>query len=113
MESAALLLQSAEVRQRFPLSHFTAQVPPQSISVSPWFLMPSLQDGPAAVTFSVQILFIQEELAQSAEVRHAFPNEHFVLQIPPQSTSDSPIFFILSAQVVIPEQAPSLHQLLS
>src|SRR5204862_292354 len=82
-----------------------AQVPPpQSMSVSLPFFIPSPQLP------GLHTLAAQAPLAQSLPATHAWPPMHFGQVLPPQSTSVSSPFFALSVQDGA-AQVPPLHTL--
>ncbi len=89
-----VLEQSAPTLQVLPLAHLAAQLPPQSISLSLPFLIPSAQVGSA-----VQIPVTQLVLVQSVPARQVLPLAQSAAQLPPQSTSVSVPFFTPSVQV--------------
>ena len=67
--------------------------PPQSMSVSPWFWMPSLQLAAAH-----RLPAPQTPVMQSLPVRQATPTAHFAHSAPPQSMSDSVPLMVMSVQ---------------
>jgi hypothetical protein len=78
--------------------------PPQSTSLSPWFLTTSEHDGAA------QRLPVQTPLVQSVVVRQPCPVPHLPQNDPPQSMSVSPWFLTPSEQLgawqTLPVQTP-------
>jgi hypothetical protein len=80
------LAQSASVLQRAPVTQallpVLAQMPPQSVSLSSWFLVLSAQVG------TTHVLLEQILLVQSAPSAHLRLSAHG-LQLPPQSLSVS------------------------
>jgi hypothetical protein len=80
--------------QPCPAAHLAHTGPPQSVSVSPPFLMPSTQVGLAGT----QMLPTQEPLLQSEPAPQIQPLEHLTQAAPPQSMSLSVPFFTTSPQ---------------
>jgi hypothetical protein len=80
------LRQSVGSRQTFLSAHFGQVPPPQSTSVSPIFVTPSLQDA------GEQVPFVQTPYKQSVPVLHLRVLPHFGHVPPPQSTSVSTPF---------------------
>jgi hypothetical protein len=109
------LVQSVTTPQVFPASQAGQALPPQSMSASLPFLMPSVQLG------AWQRPPMQLALAQSAPRTQALPGPHAGQPepVPPQSTSLSVPFFTVSAQVRathrvavqtrLPQSPPILH----
>jgi hypothetical protein len=92
--------QSSFPAQALPGSHLAGQLPPQSMSVSVPFFVPSLQGEGWHVPPS------QTPLTQSAPVVHPLSSSHGVQSAPPQSMSVSTPFLIPSIQLgrhVVPE----------
>jgi hypothetical protein len=73
-------------------------VPPQSTSVSAWFLTVSLQVG------TWHTLEVQTLLMQSLPIEHARPLPQLGHDVPPQSTAVSVPFFTLSLQVGVTQR---------
>jgi hypothetical protein len=92
-----LLEQSLAAAHALPLAQWGQLGPPQSTSVSAPFLAPSVQLGPDGV----QTLLVHSVLTQSAPATHALPSEHLGQLGPPQSTSVSLPFLVLSEQLVL------------
>jgi hypothetical protein len=91
--------QSPATRQAWLSVHLLQVPPPQSTSVSVWFLCASEQDGWVQVRLGPQIV-----LVQSASWAQPLPLPHFrgvasERQGPPQSASVSPPFLSVSEQV--------------
>jgi len=78
-----------------PTTHFLvgAQIPPQSTSVSFWFLVLSLQVA------AWQMLVVHTLLVQSVPAEQPLPVPHPLHMLPPQSVSVSTPFFTVSLQV--------------
>src|SRR5437867_4134914 len=91
LAQVAVPAQSPALAHPFPAAHLLLQGPPQSISVSPPFLIPSLQVGTA------QLPPVQTPVAQSLAEEQIRPMPH-LLQLPPQSMSVSLPFLIPSVQ---------------
>ena len=107
LEPHWMLLQSLLTLQACPFPHERHIRPPQSMSVSSWFTTPSLQVGTRPnttlqVTFHTtinepwQMLDVHTLLIQSSAVLQTFIWSHFGQMRPPQSTSVSSWFFLLS-----------------
>src|SRR5882724_7318678 len=100
------LVQSPATVHPLPFAHFFAgaQMPPQSTSVSVWFLALSEHVG------AWHTLVVQTLLVQSVPVAHARPFAQPAHMFPPQSVSVSAAFFTVSLQVgarqVPPVQTP-------
>ena len=86
--------QSPSAAQAWPASHFFAQPPPQSLSVSPPFLVASSQ----YVATHTLVVALQNPERQSSAIRQPRPSTHFVVHAPPQSMSVSELSFWLFAQ---------------
>src|SRR5439155_17663609 len=86
------LWQSPPPWHALPGPHLPHFMPPQSTSVSSWFLSPSLQPGAATQTLAVHTSIA----AQSASTTHALPLAQGEQLPPPQSTAASPWFFMPS-----------------
>jgi hypothetical protein len=98
------LTQSVEAMHPLVSAHFLAgaQMPPQSTSVSFWFLTLSAHVG------VWQTLVVHTLLVQSPPAEHAFPLPQPPHIEPPQSTSVSVPFFTTSLQVGV-WQMPPVH----
>ncbi|CAF3570661.1 unnamed protein product [Rotaria sordida] len=83
-----------------PSSHFGHNPPPQSSSVSGPFSVLSLQVG-AKIDVPRQITPSQTSLIQSLLTLHFKPSSHFGHSPPPQSSSVSGPFSVLSLQLLI------------
>ena len=94
MSTQLPLRQSPTLLQVCPAAHLGQTGPPQSVSVSPPFLMPSTQVGLAGT----QTLAAQAPLLQSEPTLQIHPFWHLPQAFPPQSTSVSVPFFTLSLQ---------------
>src|SRR5437899_8130569 len=88
--------------QPFVSAHFLAgaQVPPQSTSVSFWFLTASPQVG------VWQMLVVHTLLVQSPPTKHVAPLAHPPHIEPPQSTAVSVPFFTTSLHVGVWQMPP-------
>lgn len=87
------LWQSAGSAQPWPLPQASQSVPPQSISVSPLLLRPSVQEG------AMHWPPLHRSLWQSALATQALPVAQGPQEVPPQSTSVSSPFCALSLQL--------------
>src|SRR5207237_662863 len=88
------LVQTVETPQPAPSAHLLGHPPPQSRSVSPPFLTPSVHVG----TEHVLVAPSQTPLVQSIAPAQPLPSAHFA-QLPPQSVSVSEPFFTVSVHV--------------
>src|SRR5690242_10328419 len=86
--------QSALTAHVFPSGHLVHTRPPQSMSLSSWFLIPSLHVG-----FGLQTPLPQIADWQSLAAAHVFPSAHLGQCVPPQSTSVSSWFLSESVQL--------------
>ena len=91
-------VQSVEPRHLFPRTHLAGHtVPPQSTSVSSWFLVASVHVasvigvGPVGRVRVVHVPLVHVvPLTQSVAARQVFPIAHLGHVVPPQSIADSP-----------------------
>src|SRR3954454_8450012 len=100
------LTQSLPLAHFCPLAHFGQFGPPQSMSVSPSFWIPSEHVGAG----STQTPAVHTPVTQSVPLPHFLPSAHFGQFGPPQSTSVSCPFWTPSEQVAAAAsatQAPS------
>src|SRR5260221_14223490 len=98
------VVQSPATMQAWPFAHFLAGaqiLPPQSASVSVWFLAPSAQVA------ARQMLVVHTLLAQSVPVVHALLSAQAVHMGPRQSVSVSAAFFTRSVQVGVRQMLPT------
>ena len=93
--SQSLLVQSAATLQALVSAHLVVQEPPQSMSVSSPFLTLSVQ----LALVQVSLVASHTRLTQSVLILHALSSPQAGQVPPPQSTSVSLPFFLLSLQV--------------
>src|SRR4051812_3630123 len=92
--SQSARLQSDVATQPWPVPHFAGAAPPQSVPVSPSFLMPSVWLGGRHTLVAPTS---QSARSQSLVAAQPWPVGHFVGAVPPQSTPVSPSFLIPSS----------------